>query len=187
MEDRGRIVFRPSATPLCLVQIDETLTPSKDHAWRKENSQNIVPVPGAAEALQQVKDKGYEIVYLALAADRPTVYKKVRGWMGYQSAVGTSPLPAGTVLSRFTLPWADQDHRPWQKTAELLGKRFVLPKAGPISKHVAIAGTIDVAQQFHAAGLRTLYLGAGEDLPADVQRLPDWQEVARTLVSEKEK
>jgi hypothetical protein len=50
-----------------------------------------------------------------------------------------------------------------------------------VTKHLAIAGTIDVAQQFHAAGMRTLYLGAGDDLPGDVQRLPSWEEVGRFL------
>jgi hypothetical protein len=181
MEDRGRIIFRPSATPLCLVQIDDTLTQGKDQAWRKDNSQDIIPVPGAAEALQQAKENGYEIVYLAVAADRPTLYKKMVGWVRYRSAVGSPPIPTGAVLSRFTLPWADQDHRPWQKTAELLAKRFILPKAEDSAKHFAIAGTIDVAQQFHAAGLRTLYLGAGDDLPGDVQRMPGWEEVRHWL------
>jgi hypothetical protein len=180
MEDRGRIVFRPPATPLFLVQIDDTLTPSKDQAWRKQNSQDISPAPGASEALQQARERGYEIVYLALAADRPSLYQKMRGWVGYQTADGLGPFPPGVVLSRFTLTRADPDQRPWQKTAELLASRFVLPKTNA-SQHLGVAGTIDVAQQFHAAGLRTLYLGAGEDVPTGVERLPGWEEVRRAL------
>jgi hypothetical protein len=177
MEDRGRVIFRPKATPLCLVQIDDTLAPSKDQVWRKQNSQDINPTPGAAEALQQAKDSGYEIVYLAMGADRPSLYQKMRGWVGYQTVAGPAPFLPGVVLSRFTLARGDSDQRPWQRAAELLATRFV-PE---MSKHVGIAGTIDVAQQFHAAGLRTLYLGAGEDVPAGVERLPGWEEVRRAL------
>src|SRR5262249_41889778 len=127
MEDRGRVLLRPSATRLCLVQADDTLTQQKDQAWRNENSQDLMPAPGAGEALRQARDDGFEIVYLAMAADRPTLYQKMRGWLAYQSVAGATPFPAGAVLSRFTLPGTDQDPRPWQQAAELLAKRFVLP------------------------------------------------------------
>ena len=73
------------------------------------------------------------------------------------------------MIGRFTLPGLERDKRPWQKVGEALAGKFVLPKTDEIAGHIAIAGTIDVAQQFHAAGLRTLYLGAGEDLPAGVR------------------
>ena len=156
--------------------INATVTRAKDQAWHKENTQDILPVSGAAKALQQARQKGYQVVYLALAAEKPTDYRKMRDWVRYWTK-GTAPFPEGVVLSRFTLPGPDQDSRPWQKTALLLDSLFALPKEE--GKHLAIAATIEVAQQLHAAGLRTLYLGAGEDLPPEVQRLPSWEEVRR--------
>jgi hypothetical protein len=180
MDDRGQVLLIPKAKPLCLVQINDTLTRSAVPAWQQDNIQDIVPVPEAAEALQQIREQGYEIVYLALAANRPTLYQKMRGWINHWSAAGTPPLPAGVVLSRFTLSGADQDRRPWQQTAELLKKKFV-PKADDKLQHAAIVGTIDAAQQIHAAGVRTLYLGAGEDLPGTVQRVASWEDVKRLL------
>jgi hypothetical protein len=174
LEDRGRIFLLPKATGLCMVQIDETLTHAKDQSWRNENIHDIVPVPGAAETLREAHQQGYEIVYLALAADRPTLYQKMRGWVRHRTAEGSAPFPLGVVLGRFTLPEAEQDSKTWQKTAARLAHLFE-------GRHVAVAGTIDVAQQFHAAGCRTLYLGAGDDLPAAVERVPGWKEVRHAL------
>src|SRR5207249_6343383 len=89
MEDRARILLVSKGTPLCLVQIDNTLTRAKDQAWRTESIQGIVAVPGAADALREVRQGGYEIVYLALAADRPSLYQKMRGWAHHRSAEAT--------------------------------------------------------------------------------------------------
>jgi hypothetical protein len=180
MDDRGRMLLVPKTKPLCLVQIDDTLTPAAAPAWQQDNVQDIVPAPGAAEALQTARDQGYEIVYLALATDRPTVYQRLRGWVNHWSAAGMPPLPTGIVLSRFTLPPADQDKRPWQQTAERIKRKFTPPPQDK-PQHLAITGTIDAAQQIHAAGVRTFYLGAGEDLPAAVQRVAGWEEVRRLL------
>ncbi len=179
MEDRGSIFLVPRATALCLVQMEDTLTRTKNPSWRHDSIQDIVPVAGAAEALQEARKMGYEIIYLALAVERPTVYQRVRGWVRHRSAEGTSPLPSGVVVSRFTLPFPEVN-RPWQKAAEHFAKLCVVPPDGP-PRHLAIAGTIAVAQQFHAAGWHTLYLGAGEDLAATVQRVPGWEEVRRLL------
>lgn len=179
MEDRGRFFLVPKATLLCLVQIDATLTRTNDQAWRKDNIQDIEVMTGAAEALHEAHTKGYEIVYLALAADRPTLYQKMRGWVRHRSAQGAVPLPNGVVLGRFTLPGVEQETRPWHKTGEHLRKQFVLAEQN--ARHLAIAGTIEVAQQLHAAGFRTLYLGPGEDLPPGAQRVPGWDDVRRVV------
>jgi hypothetical protein len=179
MEDRGQIVLLPSAARLCLVQIEGTLTSSNAEDWRSGNIRDILPKPGTAEALEEVRTRGYEVVYLALAADEPTLYQKMRAWVQHQSIAGS--LPAGAVLSRFTLPPADRDKKPWQQTAERLGSRFASPAAGEQLKHLAMAGTIDAARQFHAARLRTLYLGSGDDLPAGIERLPGWDEVRQIM------
>jgi hypothetical protein len=180
-EDGGRVFLRPSATPLCLVQIDGALTAAKDQAWRTENSEDISPMPGAAGALRSARERGYALVYLAVAADRPTLYQKMRGWVAYHSTAGAEPLPAGVVLGRFTLPGPDSEDLLWQKTAAVLAQRFALRKEGNTPGHVAIAGTIDAARQLHAAGMRTFYLADGEDLPADVRRVPGWEGVRRAL------
>jgi len=181
MEDRGSIFLFPKATPLCLVQIDGTLTSTKDQDWNHEKIQDIILVAGAAEALQEIHNKGYEIVYLALAAEEPALYQKMRGWVRHQTVTSVPPFPPGAVMSRFSLPSRDSI-KPWQKTGERLNRLFVLPQdGGAVTKHLAIAGTIAVAQQFTAAGLRTLYLGAGEDISPKVQRVTSWEEVRRIL------
>lgn len=181
VEDRARFFLVPKGVPLCLVQIDATLTRANELAWRKDSIQEIDVMAGAAEALAEIHAKGFEIVYLALAADRPTLYQKMRGWVRHRNAQGTTPLPNGAVLSRFTLPRADRDSRPWQKTAELLRAQFAPPEQKDAAQHMVIAGTIEVAQQVHAPGMRTIYLGAGEDVPAGVQRVPGWDDIRRLL------
>lgn len=177
MEDRGRVVLAPPGTRLCLVQIDSTITPAKEQAWRQVSIQNIGVVAGAAEALQEARSAGYQVVYLALSADKPTLYQKMRGWVRDRGADGTPPLPSGAVLGRFTLPEPDQAAKPWQKTAQRVLTTLPAPKEG----HIAIAGTIDVAQQLHAAGLRTIYIGPGADLPPEVRRVAGWDDVRQEI------
>jgi hypothetical protein len=177
MEDRGRMLLLPKAAPLCLVQLNGTLTHAQNETWDKESISEMVPLSGAAEGLEQIRKKGYQVVYLALAAHRPTIYQKMRLWVRYWSAEGT--FPDGVVLSRFALPRGDQAAKPWQKTGELLGSTFILPQGE--KRHLAIAGTSDVARQFHAAGLRTLYLGAGEELSEGIERAAGWEEGRRVL------
>jgi hypothetical protein len=180
MEDRGRILLLPQAAPLCLVQLEGTLTHVlRDEAWQKESISEIAPMSGAAQALKEMRMHGYQVVYLALAARQPTIYQKMRLWVRYWGEEGSfSP---GVVLSRFALEGGDRMAKPWQKTAELINSKFILPKEKKPARHVAIAGTIDAARQFHAAGLHTLYLGTGEELPEEIERAAGWEEGRRLL------
>ncbi len=179
MEDRGQVYLVPKTAKLCLVQIEDTLTPTTAQAWQTEGIVDIAPKTGAAEALGEARKSGYDIVYLALAADRPLQYQKMRGWVRYRSSEGTPPLPDGAVLSRFTLPEQDQQTNSWRKTVEMLAGRVVAPA-------MAIAGTVEVARQFHAAGVRTLYLGAAGELPKDVERVAGWEQVVPLFEKGKE-
>lgn len=181
LEDRGRIFFIPPATPLCLVQIEETLTLTRAEDWLKEANTQIVPLPGAADALREARQRGYEIVYLAVAAERALLYERMRGWLRLRSTNPTAPLPAGPVLGRFVLHATDQDNKPWQMTASRLGSQFPLPKTDGAPRHLAIAGTPDAAQQLHAGGLRTLYVGAGAPAPAGVERVAGWEGIQQLL------
>jgi hypothetical protein len=179
MEDRGRILLLPQAAPLCLVQLEGTLTHARDEAWQKESISEIAPVSGADMVLEEMRTQGYQVVYLALAADRPTIYHKMRQWLHYWSAEGT--FPDGVVLSRFALERGDRVAKPWQTIAELINSKFILPKEKKPARHVAIAGMIDAARQFHSAGLRTLYLGTGKELPEEIERAAAWEEGRRIL------
>jgi hypothetical protein len=171
MEDRGQIFFIPAGTPLCLVQYDETVIGSAADA---------IPMQETTPALEEIRKKGFAIVYLALRTNRPADYQKMRDKLRrWNDAFGA--FPEGALLSQFNLPGTDADKRPWQKVGEMLVNRFPLAKTEKAFEHIAIAGTIDVAQQFHAAKLRTLYLGSGEDLPAGVRRLKSWEDVPPAL------
>jgi hypothetical protein len=180
MEDHGLIFLMPAATPVCLVQIEKTLSSASDDTWRIENVHDIAAEIAAAPALEVIANKGYQIVYLTLA-DQPILYQRMRGWVRLQSAEARPPFPSGPVISRFQVPWADHDRHPWQKTAERLAQRFPLPQGGAIARHLALAGTIDVARQFHAADWQTVYVGVEGDLPAGVGRANGWESVPRTL------
>ena len=179
MEDRARAYLSSRTAPLCLVQVEETLTSAKEQAWQNENTLDITPMPGAGAALQQARRKGYQIVYLAVGADRATLYQKMRGWVRHRGAEGPTSLPPGPVLGRFTLPAAEQGGKLWQRSAAQLQTLF--PQAKGAEPHLAIAGTVAAAQQFHTAGLRTFYLGTGEDLPQGVERFASWAEIEQRL------
>ncbi|MCI0638683.1 MAG: hypothetical protein L0Y72_27140 [Gemmataceae bacterium] len=175
-EDRALVYMPPPAAPMCLVQIEETLTQAGEENWRKDNLLDIQAVSDAGGVLQALKKKGFQIVYLALGAERPLAYQKMRGWIRHQQ---TQPagFPPGPVLGRFA-PLKDQGGKVWQTAAERVKEQFPEDKARP---HIAIAGSIDVAQQLHAAGIGVYYLGEGRDLPADVRRAPNWAELRLLL------
>ena len=179
-EDHGLIFLLPPATPLCLVQVNETLSPVSGETWRTENVHDIPAVAGAAQSLDALAKKGYQVVYLALA-DKALVYQRVRGWVRRQNGEANPPFPDGPVLSRFNLPWSERINRPWQKSAERLAQRLPLPPNAAITRHVAIAGTSDVAEQFHAAGWRTVCLGTGGAVPVGVVRANGWQDVTAKI------
>ncbi len=69
MEDRGQIFFIPVGTPLCLVQYEETVI---------GNAADAIPMQAATSALEEIRKKGFAIVYLALRTNRPADYQKMR-------------------------------------------------------------------------------------------------------------
>jgi hypothetical protein len=179
MEDHGLVFLVAEATPICLVQIDETLSSASGQIWRDENVHDIAAVPGAGESLGEISKKGYQIVYLTLA-DQPTLYQRMRGWVRLQNAEARPPFPPGPVISRFSLPWEEHNKQPWRKSAERLAVRFPKPRGHAIARHLAIAGTTDVARQFQAAGWQTVYKGIAEDL-SGVLRVNGWENVSAAL------
>ena len=173
--DHGLVFLIPANTPICLVQIEDTLP-----VWTTENMHAIRAAPGAAQALADIAGKGYQLVYLTLT-DRVTSYQRMRGWVRRQCAESRPPFPAGPVVSRFHLPWADHNEQPWRKTAERLARRFPeVPQAAGVARtgHLALALTPEVAKQFHAAGWRTVFIGADNDLPAGIVRVAGWPNVS---------
>lgn len=175
--DHGLVFLVPAATPVCLVQIEETLSPADAQAWNTANVHDIPAAPGAAQALADIAGNGYQLVYLTLT-DHVTSYQRMRGWLRQQCAESRPPFPAGPVVCRFHLPWAEHDNHPWHKSAERLAQRFPLPAGGPPRRHLALAGTGDVAKQFYAAGWRTVFKGMASNLPEGLVRAGSWPEVA---------
>ncbi|MBI3411892.1 MAG: hypothetical protein HY040_26475 [Planctomycetes bacterium] len=165
--DRGRVVLWPQNSRLALVQIENTLTLAREETWIKENTLDIPPMKGAADALRRLEAGGFHIVYLALAAEEPFLYQKMRGWVRVQSG-DPSPFPVGPVLSKLTM--VRDANKPWQIVGAELQEKF----AGP---HVAVVSAIDAAQQLHAAGLDVYFLGKSDDLPAGVRRVESWAEL----------
>jgi hypothetical protein len=170
-EDRGRVVLWPRESRLVLVQIEQTLTPARDSNWENDDLLDIRAAAGAAETLAALEAAKYHVTYLALDADRPLFYQKMRRWVTIRTRAGPVRFPAGPVLARFPLK---QDAKPWQQTAAVLKEKY----AGP---HLAIAGTIDAAQQLHAAGFTVYFLGQGQNLPQGIERLEGWAELRRII------
>src|SRR5262249_25247742 len=99
--DRGQVFLCPKDTSLLLVDVQSTLSSAKAEDWQRKNPLEIKPIAEAANALQTARQKKFQVVYLALAADRPLAYRKVRGWLENQ-VNGKNPFPAGPVLGRMT-------------------------------------------------------------------------------------
>ena len=79
--DHGRVFFWPADARLLIVDVELTLKPGKDG-------------DAAATALTAASEKGWRIVYLAVIADRPLAYRKLR------ATPRPAPAPDGPVLGR---------------------------------------------------------------------------------------
>jgi hypothetical protein len=180
MEDRGWIYLYPSETRLCIVELEAVVADAQDKMWEKTRIQDIALRTDAGEALQKLQSQGFAVVYLALSAGQPILYQRQRSWINHRSAGCPSALPYGAVLSRFLLPVADQDAKPWQAMAKRVAAQFVTSGAKKVD-HVAIASATEVARQFHTAGLRTLYLGEGKGISPAIERVADWKGVPSAL------
>jgi hypothetical protein len=176
-EDRARVFTWPPDTPLLLIDGDRTLTAEPNVAWQTVNAQNIhtvQPQPAAAAALQAAAAKKYQVVYLAPGPDRATAYRKLRDWVGLRSAPEEKLFPAGPVLGRPAYTAAVTAAEARRKVLAELKERFP-------AKMVGVAGSVEAAEAFRAAGLTTFLLSAEAAVPPGVTRLAFWNELTNQL------
>jgi len=169
--DRGQVFLWPKDTPLLLVDVQSTLSSAKADDWKKKNPLEIKPVAEAAKALQTARQKKFQVVYLALAADRPLAYRKVRGWVENQ-VHGKNPFPAGPVLGR-TSYVADGESAAHLEILRGLKESF----SGPLA---AVVGEREAAAVCRGIGVETILFGV-DDAPVDVLRVKSWSEVPARL------
>src|SRR5262249_26835302 len=110
--------------------------------------------------------KKFQLVYLALSADRPLDYRKVRGWVENQVS-SKNPFPAGPVRGRKTYVNDDKDARP--EILRDLKERF----KGPLT---AVVGQGDAAAVCRGLGVDTILFGE-DAAPKDVIRVKSWSEM----------
>lgn len=168
--DRGQVYLLSEKTPLLLVDVP-TLTAARAKDWQTKNPLEIEPLPEAAKALQTMRKKKFQVVYLALAADRPLAYRKVRGWVENQ-VNGKNPFPAGPVLGRKTYV-KDGESAARQEILRGLKESF----RGPVA---AVVGQGEVAAECRAVRLVTILIGR-DAAPEDVLRVKSWAEVPGKL------
>ncbi|MBM4071106.1 MAG: hypothetical protein FJ271_19490 [Planctomycetes bacterium] len=173
-EDRARAFVRPARTPLLVVDIASVLGPQPPAAWEKRNILDIPARPGASKALQEAAGRGYQVVYLAVTAPSPLVYRKYRDWVLNQSG-GDQPFPAGPVLGKTS--HAQEEGAAREAQFRDLKERF----KGPV---VALVGTGTAAAVSRAVGVRTLLLGK-DDAPQEVVRLPSIEKLGSHLTEVK--
>jgi hypothetical protein len=164
--DRGQIYPLSSDTPLMLVDVT-TLSAAVAREWQTRNPMDIRPLAEAAKALQTMQKKKIQVVYLALAADRPLTYRKVRGWVENQ-VNGKNPFPAGPVLGRKEYV-ADGESAARHETLRGLKENFR-------GLMVAIVGQGEAAAVCRGLGVDTILFGA-DAAPEDVIRVKSWKEV----------
>jgi hypothetical protein len=164
--DRGQVYHLPAETPLVLVDVS-TLSPATARDWQTKNPLEIRPLAEAAKTLQTMQTKKTQVVYLALSADRPLAYRKVRGWVENQ-VNGKNPFPAGPVLGRKAYV-ADGESAARQETLRNLKENFR-------GRLLALVGQGEAAAVCRGLGLDTILFGA-DAAPEDVIRVKSWAEV----------
>lgn len=173
-EDRARAFVRQARTPILLADIADALSPEPPAAWEKKIVLDIPPRPAASKALHEVAKRGYQVVYVAVAAPGPLTYRKYREWVLNLSG-GAQPFPAGPVLGKYLFSMEESAAR--EKLLRDVKGRF----QGPL---VALVGTGGAAAVCRAVGVRTLLLG-NDDAPKEVIRLPSLDKLAAQLTEGK--
>jgi hypothetical protein len=175
VEDRGRVFTCSPNTPLLVVPAESALTDAPPDAWRKLSAADIPRLAGAADALSRAQKEGrYQVVYLALRADRPPLYRKVRDWVQQVRPAGKEkPLPLGPVLGR---PAYTDNQSEAAARKEVLG-RLRTPFKG---RRVAVTREAREAQAFRALGFEA-FLVAGGKAPAGVRGVASWAELPAKL------
>jgi hypothetical protein len=169
--DRAQVFSWPAATPLLLVDVQETLAAAPADAWRNRNVLDIVPVAGAGEALQEARKNKYEVVYLATELDSGLIYRKLRGWVSNQGS-RRQAFPAGPVLGRPSFGQEASQAR--EAVLRELRDQFTGPMA-------TVVGTSEAAAVSRAVGwLHTIVIGDAE-APVEVVRVKSWTEVVGKL------
>ncbi len=168
--DRAQVFLLPKETPLLLVDVP-ILSSASAGDWQTKNPLDIKPLAEAAKALQIARKKKFQVVYLALAAERPLAYRKMRGWV--ENLVnGKNPFPAGPVLGRKAYDGADGE----SARQELLrSMKETFPGA-----LIALVGQGEAAAVCRGIGVDTILIGAA-DAPKDVVRVKTWAEAPEKL------
>jgi hypothetical protein len=173
--DQARVYTWPADSRLLIVEVRSTLMDAAE-ARRLSRGKilNPRPVAGAAAALSRVRGKRYQIVYLAVAPDRPEEYRKLRGWLQERTATGQGVLPEGPVLGRDDYG-SDSD--------AAAARRGILRdlKQQFKGKMVAVAGRQEDVEGFRAAGMPTFLVGGAAAPAAGVKRVKSWAELAEQL------
>jgi hypothetical protein len=84
---RCRVFTWPADARLLVVDVAPTLKSAED--W-----------PAMIKAFTDAEKAGWHLVYLAVDADTPLAYRKLRDWTVQQETATSDPLPAGPVLAR---------------------------------------------------------------------------------------
>jgi len=127
---RCRVFNWPPDARLLVVDIEPTLKNAGDWA-------------ALAKALAEAHKGGWQVAYLAVSADTPLIYRKLRDWMVQQSAWEPDALPAGPVLARQTLFGGQADAVARKKLLAGLKAEF----AGPV-----LYITADQGLKLHTVG-----------------------------------
>jgi hypothetical protein len=173
--DRGQAYLWMPNTNLLVVDVESTLSMAISADWQKKNPLEIKPASGAAKGLNAYlkllnRKKEFQVVYLALAADRPRAYRKVRGWVENQIN-SKEPFPAGPVLGRKHYT-SDGESAARQEilTTVLKGADLV----------VAVVGNGEAAAVCRGLGVTTILIGE-DRAPEDVVRVKSWREIPEKL------
>jgi hypothetical protein len=170
-KDEAHCFSFPADSNLLLVCVEGTLSRFGVAEWDKANLNDVVPVPEAPKALQDARKRGFEVAYLALEAEKPAVYRKMRLWVHSRSGEGDSFLPEGPVLGR--PDYSGDVGDACTKVLAGLKDRFT-------GRRVALTGDASSAARLRAAGWRTILVGDGEPLD-NIERIRSWDELGRVV------
>jgi hypothetical protein len=169
--DRSALVRWSRDRPTLLVDVEETLAAIDLARWDTTNPLDIPAQPRAAAALQAAKARGYQIGYLAVAAD-PLQYRKVRSWVQRQQAVAAG-FPEGPVLGRLTYASKHDIGKARYERVHDVRSRF-----GDQVTAIVRSSSANEANLANAA--RVIVVGDPVELP-NVLRAAGWDEVLPLL------
>jgi hypothetical protein len=171
--DMARIFVWPAQSKVLIVEARHGMMSVDEKTFQKAHVTQVAPLPGVTEALVDARKRKYQIVYFAVAPDRPERYRKLRGWLQGRLPNGREIFPDGPALGRASYADDTDETTATRDSLRALKRHF--------GRLVGVVGRPRDAKTFAKEGVKTILVAEDGEPRDGVKTVKSWQDVASSL------